>query len=212
MQDERFNTNRTIILLTFDENESYGDENRIYTLLLGNGLPQELRNTTDSTYYTHYSILSTVQNNWGLKNLGRGDVMKGMNNVLDWVAQKTGFQNQDVPEGSRPETNLTGIFNGPMNPEQYVNFLAPNSTTTIGAGNQSVLILPGLNTSLTLANAPAPVNLTALGKASPYDNATSEFAASSSSGSGSSNSAARMAGHAGVVAVTFLTAGVSLWI
>lgn len=71
-----FNDNRTIILLTFDENESYTINNNVYTLLLGNGLPENLRNTTDDTYYTHYSSLSTVQANWGLKSLGRQDTNK----------------------------------------------------------------------------------------------------------------------------------------
>jgi hypothetical protein len=68
-----FNDNRTVILLTFDESESYNLNNNVYTLALGGGLPKELIGTTDSTYYTHYSTLSTVQANWGLGSLGRGD-------------------------------------------------------------------------------------------------------------------------------------------
>ena len=76
LADPNFNNNRTIILLTFDENESYDINNRIYTLVLGNGLPEHLRNTSDDTYYTHFSALSTVQANWGLKSLGRQDTNK----------------------------------------------------------------------------------------------------------------------------------------
>lgn len=76
LSDPNFNDNRTIILLTFDENESYTVNNRIYTLVLGNGLPENLKNTTDDTYYSHYSALSTVQANWGLKSLGRQDTNK----------------------------------------------------------------------------------------------------------------------------------------
>lgn len=179
LSDSKFNTERTVVLLTFDENESYGDENRVYTLVLGNGLPKELRNTTDSAFYTHYSTIATVEANWGLKNLGRGDVQKGMNNVLDWVAKLTGFTNVDVPQEQRPQLNLTGIFNGPLNPAQYVPFLAPNSTNVTGAGNQTVLVKSGLNTDLTAASAPAPVNLTAMHQLSPYDNMTDEFSGSS---------------------------------
>ena len=76
LADERFNDNRTLILLTFDENETYDINNRIYTLVLGGGVPAHLRNTTDDTFYMHYSALSTVQANWGLKSLGRQDTNK----------------------------------------------------------------------------------------------------------------------------------------
>lgn len=76
LQDTRFNSNRTLILLTFDENESSSINNRVYSLLLGGAIPTKLRGTTDSTYYTHYSALSTVQANWALGSLGRGDTNK----------------------------------------------------------------------------------------------------------------------------------------
>jgi hypothetical protein len=39
----------------------------------GTAVPLNLRGTTDDTLYTHYSSLSTVQANWGLKSLGRQD-------------------------------------------------------------------------------------------------------------------------------------------
>ena len=73
LQDPRFNDNRTLILLTFDENETYTVNNRIWAMLLGGAVPANLRGTTDSTYYTHYSSMSTVQANWQLGSLGRGD-------------------------------------------------------------------------------------------------------------------------------------------
>lgn len=73
LNNTAFNDNRTVIMLTFDENETDTVNNQVFTLLLGNGIPEKLRGTTDSTYYTHYSILSTVQSNWGLGSLGRGD-------------------------------------------------------------------------------------------------------------------------------------------
>ena len=76
LADPAFNDNRTIILLTFDENETYDINNHIYTLVLGGGVPEHLRNTTDDTFYTHYSALSTVQANWGLRSLGRQDTNK----------------------------------------------------------------------------------------------------------------------------------------
>jgi Phosphoesterase family len=71
-----FNDNNTLILLTFDETETDTVNNKVLSLLLGGAVPESLRGTTDSTYYTHYSSLSTVQSNWGLGCLGRGDVNK----------------------------------------------------------------------------------------------------------------------------------------
>ena len=73
LSDERFNDNRTLILVTFDENENYDINNNIFAVLLGGAVPEELRGTVDTTYYTHYSSMSSVQANWGLGSLGRGD-------------------------------------------------------------------------------------------------------------------------------------------
>ncbi|KAI9451137.1 hypothetical protein BJY52DRAFT_1125407, partial [Lactarius psammicola] len=73
--DTNFNDNRTLILLTFDETETYTVDNRILSLLLGGSLPESARGTVDSIYYTDYS-LSTVEANRGLGSLGRGDTNK----------------------------------------------------------------------------------------------------------------------------------------
>lgn len=76
LEDDRVNNNRTLIILTFDENETYDIQNNIFTLALGGAVPAELKGTEDDTFYTHYSEISTVQNNWGLSSLGRGDTNK----------------------------------------------------------------------------------------------------------------------------------------
>lgn len=76
LADPRFNDNRTLILLTFDENDTYDINNNVFTLLLGGAVPPHLVNTTDDTFYTHYAALSTVQANWGLGSLGRQDTNK----------------------------------------------------------------------------------------------------------------------------------------
>ena len=76
LSDKRFNDDRTLILLTFDENETGSVNNQVYSLLLGGAVPASMHGTVDSTYYTHYSPLSTVQANWGLGSLGRGDTNK----------------------------------------------------------------------------------------------------------------------------------------
>lgn len=73
LNDPRFNSNKTLILLTFDENETSDINNRIYSLLLGGAVPGNKKGTEDDTYYTHYSSMSTVQVNWGLNCLGRHD-------------------------------------------------------------------------------------------------------------------------------------------
>jgi hypothetical protein len=76
LQDTRFNDNKTLILLTFDENETETENNQVYSLLLGGAVPTGLHGSTDPTYYTHYSAMSTVESNWGLGSLGRGDANK----------------------------------------------------------------------------------------------------------------------------------------
>jgi len=64
----------TLVLLTFDETESYTSNNDVFSVLLGDAVPTSSHGTTDGTKYTHYSMLSTVENNWDLGNLGQGDV------------------------------------------------------------------------------------------------------------------------------------------
>jgi acid phosphatase len=81
--------NNTLVLVTFDENHTYGQQNRIVGILLGDAVPSNLVGTTDSNFYNHYSEIATVQANWGLHTLGRWDVGA---NVFDFVAQKTGDQ------------------------------------------------------------------------------------------------------------------------
>jgi hypothetical protein len=187
LNDTNFNDNGTLIVLTFDETETYTVNNRVLTILLGGAVPENLRGTTDSTYYTHYSLLSTVEANWGLGSLGRGDTNKyvsrslltlarstynpttshrTLSNVFSFVANATGYTNVDISGDAIPLTNATGTINGPLNPNQYVPFTAPN-TSAVGAGGGSVFVSPGMNTSFTAANAPAPVNLTQQNKTVP---------------------------------------------
>ncbi|KAG6326620.1 hypothetical protein ID866_12469, partial [Astraeus odoratus] len=54
LQDVNFNTMKTLILLTFDENATTSINNQVYSILLGGAIPQNLRGTTDNTFYTHY--------------------------------------------------------------------------------------------------------------------------------------------------------------
>jgi acid phosphatase len=79
--------NNTLVLITWDENHTYTQKNRVLGILLGDSIPSELVGTTDDTLYTHYSEISTVSANWDLHTLGRYDVGA---NVFAVVAAKTG--------------------------------------------------------------------------------------------------------------------------
>ncbi|KAL1725612.1 phosphoesterase family-domain-containing protein [Schizophyllum commune] len=167
LEDERFNDDKTIIVLSFDENETWDVQNHIYTLVLGNGLPDDVVGTTDDTFYTHFSLLSTVEANWGLKNLGRNDVNETMANVFEFVARETGYENTDVPEEARPLLNISG-FAGPLNAESYIPFYAPDDLTVIGSGGQAVYVSDSLDTSVTYDTLGDAVNLTDSGAQNPW--------------------------------------------
>jgi hypothetical protein len=107
LNNTNFNDNKTLIIVTFDENETYTIKNNVWTLLLGNAVPPSLRNQTDSTFYTHYSQLSTVQANWALYNLGRGDATPPNNNVFSFVATAANWTNVNVTSAQIPYNNFT---------------------------------------------------------------------------------------------------------
>lgn len=86
LEDERF-MNDTLVLITFDENETYAIQNQVLAILIGDAVPEELVGTTDDNYYNHYSEIATVSANWDLHTLGRWDVGA---NVFSLVADKTG--------------------------------------------------------------------------------------------------------------------------
>ncbi|EIM90179.1 uncharacterized protein STEHIDRAFT_145314 [Stereum hirsutum FP-91666 SS1] len=208
LNDTRFNDNKTLILLTFDENETYGVENRVYSLLLGGAVPSSLKGTTDSTFYSHYSSLSTVEANWDLPALGRGDVNTTMNNVYEFVASTTGWTNTNVTD--KPLLNLTGIFAGPLNVEMYLPFTAPNLTAK-GAGNGKIFTSPFLNTSITASNVGNSVNLTASGVTNPWvisTNAVTSNTTSSSSSSTSSSATEAVVLKTSVLGLFTVAAGV----
>ncbi|KAF2755019.1 phosphoesterase-domain-containing protein [Pseudovirgaria hyperparasitica] len=79
--------NKTLVLITFDENHDYTQPNKVLGILLGDVIPSSLVGTTDSTFYDHYSEISTVEANWGLDTLGRFDVGA---NVFKFVADVVG--------------------------------------------------------------------------------------------------------------------------
>ncbi|KAJ5168875.1 uncharacterized protein N7482_004469 [Penicillium canariense] len=73
LSNESFNTDRTLIILTFDEGLTTGT-NQVYAVLLGGAVSSAKVGTTDGTAYNHYSLLKTVETNWNLGSLGENDV------------------------------------------------------------------------------------------------------------------------------------------
>ncbi len=65
--------NNTLVLLVFDESESYFSNNQVYGVLLGDAVPASSHGTQDGNSYDHYSQMATVEQNWGLGNLGLSD-------------------------------------------------------------------------------------------------------------------------------------------
>ncbi|KZW01632.1 hypothetical protein EXIGLDRAFT_709905 [Exidia glandulosa HHB12029] len=166
--NKNFNTNRTLILLTFDESETAREGNRLFTLLLGGSVPTKLHGTNDTLYYTHYSALSTVENNWGLGSLGRGDTNATLSNVFTLVANATGYT-KNVNVTNPPQNNDSGMIPGPLNPAFFQSFTAPNTSAT-GAGGGPVFVGPGVDMSFTKSSLPAPVDLSAPGAGFPFGN------------------------------------------
>jgi hypothetical protein len=73
LSNPNFNIARTLIILTFDEGTTSGT-NQVYAALLGSAVPSSNVGTTNGTKYNHYSLTKTVEQNWGLGNLGANDV------------------------------------------------------------------------------------------------------------------------------------------
>ncbi|KAJ7903221.1 hypothetical protein B0H13DRAFT_2233950 [Mycena leptocephala] len=147
LTDPRVNGEDTLIILTFDENHTFTVQNRyLPSRWVRTAVPLKLRGTTDDTLYTHYSLLSTVQNNWGLKSLGRQDTNASVSNVLSFVAEKTGYKN----------FNLTGVAAGALTSANFVPFAAPNLKAH-GAGHGGVL-----------TQTPPAVNMLLLNKTTPW--------------------------------------------
>ncbi|KAJ2897956.1 hypothetical protein MKZ38_004285 [Zalerion maritima] len=95
LEDEKFMKN-TLVLVTWDENETYAEQNRILSILLGDAVPVDLVGTEDSSFYNHYSEIATVEANWDLSTLGRFDVGA---NVFAVVADQTGDTVRDWGAG-----------------------------------------------------------------------------------------------------------------
>jgi acid phosphatase len=121
----------TLVLLTYDESETYSLPNKIVSVLLGGAVPSDLKGTSDDTFYTLYSILSTLESNWDLPNLGRYDVGA---NVFKFVADKAGYKNQKYDIST---VDLSSSYPGFLNSESQASIPPPN-LQLVGAGGQGV--------------------------------------------------------------------------
>ncbi|KAF5249932.1 hypothetical protein FOXYS1_14966 [Fusarium oxysporum] len=111
MENEYF-MNKTLIIVTFDEAKQNDIPNKVFTVLLGGAIHPSLHGTTDSMYYSHYSMLSTISVNWDLPSLGRWDCDA---NVLSVLANKVGYKNTDI---SYQGLSWSESYPGPLNDVQ----------------------------------------------------------------------------------------------
>lgn len=130
---------RTLVLITFDESETYPKSNRVFSILLGDAVPDSLVGTTDSHWYNHYSEISTVEANWNLHTLGRFDVGA---NVFDFVGKKTGDHVRpfEAVTGDNPTEFLNSSYAGPLNENfEKAPYQAPNVDLKSPGSGRTVL-------------------------------------------------------------------------
>jgi acid phosphatase len=121
----------TLILLTFDENETYPKKNKIFSVLVGGAIPEHLKGTTDDTFYNHYSTIASVSLNWGLPSLGRWDCNA---NVFSLLANKTSpqYQNFEVDDKT---LYFNVSYPGPLSIKEYVpDWPVPDTTQKCASG------------------------------------------------------------------------------
>ncbi|RWQ98521.1 phosphoesterase family-domain-containing protein [Paecilomyces variotii] len=106
----------TLLLLTFDETHLYPTGNRVFSILLGGAIPEELKGTEDNTFYTHYSTIASLSANWGLPSLGRWDCGA---NIFEIVANKTGYVNYEV---DTTNLYLNQTLPGPFSTNTYSTY------------------------------------------------------------------------------------------
>lgn len=118
----------SLVILTFDENHTKPLENKVLAILFGGAVPDHLKGTTDSTYYSHYSNIATVQANWGLDHLGRFDAVA---NPFKVVADPLNITLVDVDTtGQYNNKSVPGYFN-----DYHVPIPAPNASAIGVVGN-----------------------------------------------------------------------------
>lgn len=130
---------RTFVLITFDETETYPKTNRVFSIILGDAVPEHLKGTSDDSYYNHYSEISTVEANWDLHTLGRFDVGA---NVFKFVGEKTGdhIRPWDAATRANPSIFFNSSYAGPLNENfEKAPYEAPNLNIKSPGSGRTVL-------------------------------------------------------------------------
>lgn len=144
---------RTLIQLTYDESEDYGKPNRIVSLLLGSAIPAFSKGTEDKTFYTHYSMLSTVEYNWETPNLGRYDVGANIFKFAQDLGSKVIVPNKDPPNMASVQN--TESYFGPLNGDasRFRPYPPPNLALN---GSSGLPILEHVRLQWVYHNQPTP--------------------------------------------------------
>jgi acid phosphatase len=179
----------TLILLTFDEDETKAKPNKPFAILLGGAVPDSLKGTTDDTFYNHYSAISSVSVNWGLPSLGRWDCNA---NVFQIVANKTGYVNYEV---DTKNLFFNASYPGPLSDDLYIPIWPAPDTTAKCAAGKGVLkaVVDTWSQSTPTYNYTSPYPYDAANGVNAAGSATrpaSSSASSGPSGSGSGSSPA----------------------
>ncbi|KAJ5528396.1 Acid phosphatase [Penicillium frequentans] len=146
--------NNTLVLLTFDEdmydlsdeNATFDQGNRVYSILLGGIIPDDLKGTQDDTFYTHYSSIASVSANWGLPSLGRWDCGA---NIFEIVANKTGYINYDV---DLTNLYLNHTYNGPLTTGMLEEYFGGSSDLKKVAGSAWTWPVPNTDAKCSAGN------------------------------------------------------------
>lgn len=131
----------TLLLLTFDENDTDNEPNTVFGLLLGDALPPHSAGTTDGNYYNHYSQISTIEANWDLHTLGRWDVGA---NVFSFAAK--GALHCDAPKAwsSPPQFSAMYFNQSYPGPLHKVNNKVPWPAPDVDAVKCGRTVLPSI--------------------------------------------------------------------
>ena len=126
LDNKHFNDDKTLIIVTFDENGSSGKPNRIATFAAG-GLIDALglAGKNDSTFYTQYSILSTLEASFNAPSLGRWDCSA---NLLAPLVDKLDYTNADVLSDLTP-LFLNSSYAGNASDHRYTPGFTPSPQT-----------------------------------------------------------------------------------
>lgn len=107
---------RTLIVLTYDEAGDDEAPNKVMSLLLGASIPSNKKGTEDNTFYTHYSMLSTIEFNWQMPHLGRYDAGANIYQYVQDLGSKVLVPNRDPPNMGR--VNNAASYPGALNSNQ----------------------------------------------------------------------------------------------